>query len=74
MSSPVQIGTEVLLASCSYWLGVLPGDHVLEPRRGVLLDAPGQPDAVAQRDVAEMIDGERDLVADLRAHFGDVLL
>ena len=74
MSSPVQIGTEVLFASCSYWLGVLPGDHVLEPGRTVLLDPLRQPDAVVQRDVAEMVDRERDLVADLGPHLGDVLL
>ena len=55
-------------------LGVLPGDHVLEPGRHVFLDAPGQADAVLQRDVADMVDGERDLVADDLADLGDVLL
>ena len=42
-------------------LGVLPGDHVLEPGRHVFLDPLGEPDAVLQRDVADMVDGERDL-------------
>ena len=42
-------------------LGVLPGDHVLEPGGNVLLDPPGEPDAVLQRDVADVIDGERDV-------------
>ena len=74
MSSPVQIGTEVLFCSCSVLRGVLPGDHVLEPGRRVLLDPLRETDAVLQRDVAEMVDRERDLRPDHLAHLGDVLL
>ena len=55
-------------------VGVLPGDHVLEPGRHVFLDPPGEPDAVLQRDVADVVDGERNLHADHLADLGDVLL
>ena len=55
-------------------VGVLPGDHVLEPGRHVLLDPLGEPDAVLQRDVADVVDGERNLVADDLANLVDVLL
>ena len=74
MSSPVQIGTEVLFCELLVLGGVLPGDHVLEPGRIVLLDPLRETDAVLQRDVTEMVDGERDLRADHFADLGDVLL
>ena len=74
MSSPVQIGTEVLFCSCSVLGGVLPGDHVLEPGRRVFLDPLRQTDAVLQRDVADMVDRERNLPSDDLADLGDVLL
>ena len=61
MSSPVQIGTEVACLQLPILLGVLPGDHVLEPGRRVFLDPLGEADAVLQRDMADMVDGERDL-------------
>ena len=55
-------------------IGELPRDHVLEPGRRVLFDPAGKADAVLQRDVAEVIDGQRNFRADLGAHFGHVLV
>src|SRR3569623_1703124 len=40
-------------------IGVLPGDLVLEPGGDVFLNPPREPDAVLQRDMADMVDGRR---------------
>ena len=55
-------------------IGILPGDHILEPGRNVLLDAPRQTNAALQRDVTDVVDGERDFHPDDIANLGDVLL
>ena len=74
MSSPVQIGTDVAVLQLPILLGVLPWDHVLEPGWHVFFDPPGEANAVLQRDVADMVDGERDFHADNVADLGNVLL
>ena len=72
MSSPVQIGTEVLFARRSYWLVYCQG-MTSSSQAGLYFSIRSrEPDAVVQRDVAEMVDGERDFVADLGAHLRDV--
>ena len=55
-------------------VGHLPGDHVLVPGQVELVQALGDLDAVLDADVAKVIGGQRHLVADDRAHLGDVLL
>ena len=54
-------------------LRVLPGDHVLQPGQLVGLEGLAQPDAAIDVDVAEVVGGQRDLVADLLADLGHVL-
>ena len=51
-------------------IGVLPGDHVFEPRDIVFLQRLAQPDAGVDADVAEVVRGKRDIHADLFAHRG----
>ena len=55
-------------------LRLLPRKRVLHPREVVLLQAAGEADAVLQRDVAEVVDGERDFVAHLLATLAEVPL
>ena len=74
MSSPVQIGTVV--ASCSWrYCSVYCQGITSSSQAGTYFSIRlRQADAVLQRDVADMVDGERNLVADDLADFGDVLL
>ena len=62
------------LAQAHVLVGVLPGDHVLDPGQVVFFQALAQADAVLQGDMAEVVGGQRDGVADDRAHIGHVFL
>ena len=53
-------------------IGVLPGDHVLEPGELVGRECPAQADRVVHGEVAEVVGGERHLVADGLTDGGDV--
>ena len=54
-------------------VGELPGDHVLVPGQRELVERLAQADARLQADVAEVIDGQRHLIADHRAHVVDIV-
>ena len=54
-------------------VGELPGEHVLVPGQREPVERPPQADAGLQAQVAEVVGGQRDLVADLLAHLRHVL-
>ena len=49
-------------------LGVLPRDHVFEPRHVVFLEGSAEADTGVHADMAEMIGGERNIHADNLSH------
>ncbi len=55
-------------------LGQLPRDHILEPAHIVIFQTVGQLDAVLNADVTEVVDRQRDLIADHRTDFLDIVL
>ena len=73
MSSPVRVGHIDRVSDLLQQIGVLPRDHVFQPRHVVFLQRFAQPDAGVHADVAEVVRRQRHVHADDLAHLPDVV-
>ena len=55
-------------------IGVLPGNHVFRPGNIVFFNAAAQPDAILHADMAEMIDGQGNVITDDAADIPNIFL